>query len=78
MIFHFYLCDVDDYYTFAGPAAKSDIIEEGDIIYVIDGVCVLRHTSEALVSMLDGPEFSVCDMILLREDKMIHVRLIRK
>jgi hypothetical protein len=54
------------------------MIEEGDIMYVIDGVCVLRHTSEALSSALNGPEFSVCDMILLREDKRVHVRLIRK
>ena len=62
----------------AGSAKSSGMVELGDIVYVIDQTCVLRHSKEEILARLHGPEYSICSVIFLRGEQRIPLRLIRR
>jgi C-terminal processing protease CtpA/Prc len=62
----------------AGPAHKSEMIAEGDVLYMIDGACMFRATFEDVSAMLLGPESSVCYLTLIRGEQRLSATLIRR
>ncbi len=85
--FFFRFCDVKDtlltspnffVWLYAGPAYTSGIIQEGDILYEVDGHPVLRCATSLTVSYLLGPKDTLVTVAFLRRNEKIVAHLKRQ
>ena len=67
-------CDV----YFAGPAIKSGMVQEGDILYEVDGIVVLRSPFSLVSTHLLGPKDSRATVVFLRGDQKVTANFIRQ
>jgi hypothetical protein len=60
-----------------GPAFKSGEVLVGDLLYEVDSKIVMRSPLSHVSASLLGPKGSGVNVVFLRNDQQVHVKLVR-
>ena len=60
-----------------GPSHQSGEVRQGDVLYEVDKKVVLRSPLSHVSASLLGPKGSSVNVVFLRDERQVHVRLVR-